>query len=289
MDGVHMRGLVVSTPVAFGDGGVFSLSAEGFDPQDVRSWMLFWDKLEFPKGNFLVLGAGPEEDFLVDKGIMQRSALADDSISISTGQEDPFEQGFVRSHLSLLRDLNYKDRGGWALNLSERGLHLPTSEVVEGRGFLVELTNALPIPDIDVPLEDVLDFKHHNHDLLLALRGHLDGLYQRTENAPDKPFAENVALTKLQADLSHYLKANEQKRWRFKLFDMQARFDLPGAVTGALAAQQLGLDLQGIAIGAVVGGASISMGPSVGLREPAGSTGPFGYVTKYHREVFGGR
>lgn len=282
-----MRGLIVSTPIVFSDGGSFSLSAGGFSPQDLRLWLLFWDKLDFPKGESIVLGGGAEEDFLIDRGIMQRTKLRDDSIHITTGREDPYSQEFVRSHLDLLRDLNLSDKGGWALDISERGLHLPARELVEDKGFLVELTNALPVPDVDVPLEDVVDFKVRNHDLLLSLRAHLDGLYQGARHDPEKPFAENVALTKLEADLAHYMRANERKRWRYRLLDIQARFDLPGAARGALEAQRLGIDLQGIVAGALVGGASISLGPSFGLKEPTGASGPFGYVTKYRRELFG--
>lgn len=64
-----------------------------------------------------------------------------------------------------------------------------------------QLWNALPVPQADVPLNDILEFKAKRSAELLALRVYLDEMYQSIISAADVPRATNTQITKLEGAL----------------------------------------------------------------------------------------
>ena len=68
------RGIVVSTPFDF-DGEDLQLKG-GFDAADLRQWVLYWDKIDWPTNNLIHLSSGgPEIDFLEQEGVLVRSDI----------------------------------------------------------------------------------------------------------------------------------------------------------------------------------------------------------------------
>lgn len=59
----------------------------------------------------------------------------------------------------------------------------------------------MPVPEIDVPLNEVLEFKAKRKDELTAFRIYIDELYQSIINAGDIPRAKNTAILKLEKAL----------------------------------------------------------------------------------------
>jgi len=70
------------------------------------------------------------------------------------------------------------------------------------RAVEYQLWNALPVPQHEIPLDDILEFKEKRRDELLALRVHLDEMYQSIISAADIPRAKTSEVAKLEAALA---------------------------------------------------------------------------------------
>jgi len=66
----------------------------------------------------------------------------------------------VELHLAAFyRKLDQSEPGVWSLGTGKNSISFPEREMEEGRGVLVRLYEAIPVPDKDVPLQDILEFR----------------------------------------------------------------------------------------------------------------------------------
>jgi hypothetical protein len=86
-----------------------------------------------------------------------------------------------------------------------------------GRGVLVSLHRALPVPDKDVPLQDILEFRTKRSDELIALRRHLEEIYGRIVSAGDSDLALKTELERLQQAINDYTKVFHERRFKFRM------------------------------------------------------------------------
>ena len=141
------RGLVILPPIeVFGDG--FRLVGGGIDPQELRLALLFWDKLDYPSNNLIEIAPGPDADFLIDVGGMKRTHVA---MGGSYSGGDVVRAPLIRA----FQLLDEAEPGTWSIATGERSISFVDDELREGRGALVTLHRAIPVPDKDVPLAEV--------------------------------------------------------------------------------------------------------------------------------------
>jgi hypothetical protein len=276
------RGIVISTPL-IATKEIFQIDAEPLDPHELRYWLLFWDKLNFPLFEGFHIDPGDDGQFLESVGILQRHQI---SANLTISSDDKPEESFQYHFLSAYRELDAAEPGVWSLATGERSITLDEEELDSHRGVLVRLHRALPVPEEDVPLEDVLSFKEKRRDELLALRCQLEAMYQRIRAAPDGPLAINSELTAADKALSDYLKVAKGswiRKWVPTSIDAELQI-LPG-INSAVTAFAAGLPLfQALATGASTY-LSISAGKS--LRDQQRHNGvPWRYVARYHNELF---
>src|SRR5450759_700411 len=139
MSVANERGLVISSPVrvegtSFRGGG-------GLDQQELRFSLLFWDKLDFPTNN-LVHIEDDTADFLQQAGVLKRTRIQ------VVGQGD-MAQGFLAAHLQAFRKLDHDEPGVWSLGAGKNSVSFPERELDDGRGILVRLYEAVPVPEKD--------------------------------------------------------------------------------------------------------------------------------------------
>jgi hypothetical protein len=134
------------------------------DPQELRSHLLFWDRLIHP---ITVPGqtSSPEEDFLIDAKILERKVPP----------VDPIQKLGAINHIygvvSVFDDLNAREPGRWSLAEPKLSQYLDAflksqqpARIEPDRGVLIQLFDCIPVPDQDVPLADILDFKRKRQD-----------------------------------------------------------------------------------------------------------------------------
>jgi hypothetical protein len=231
-----MRGLVVSVPTKI-SGDKIEIRGGGLDTQELRSNLLFWDKLDFPSNNFIDFDiSGGDEEFLQQVGILQRTRI---NFSGSGRGSDIFR----RCHVAAYRRLDQQEPGQWSLAVGENSMSFLDNEIEGGRGALVRLYNAVPVPDKDAPLADILDFKEKRRDELLAFRHHLEEVYQKIVNAGDGPLAWNTQVEKLQLAISDHIKASKEAPFRFRLSDISAGLNVLPATSAAIGAYVYDLPL----------------------------------------------
>jgi hypothetical protein len=277
------RGLVISVPIK-AEGGALTVphrpQGGGLDLQELRFSLLFWDKLDFPSNNQILVGLDDEGRFLQNAGVLHRT-----HIRLAGDLDTDFAAAvYVQAHLAAFKELDKKEPGVWSLATGENAISFSESELEPARGVLVSLHRAVPVPDKDVPLEDILSFRTKRRDELIALRHHLEDIYQRVIVAGDGELALTTEIERLEIAINNHLKACRETGLKFKLADIDASLNLLGPLGAATIAYALGLPaLASLAAGAAAA-LKLSVGPSLKRREAIST--PFKYVSSYHHEVF---
>jgi Family of unknown function (DUF6236) len=177
-----------------------------------------------------------------------------------------------------------REPGKWSLATGEGSISFPESDLEVGRGALVRLHRAIPVPDKDVPLRDILMFREKRRSELLALRHHLESIYQRVLAAADGELAINTEIEALQAAIADHIRASKETGFKFRAVSLNASLNLvKGATVGV---GVLALGLPAVAALMMAAGAAINIGPGTALTwgKPTGT--PFQYISAYHEEVF---
>jgi hypothetical protein len=273
----NQRGLVISVPVELAGTGF--RAGGGLDQQELRFSLLFWDKLHAPRNNFLLLG-DQTADFLESAGILQQPITR---INFTSGIINPGEI-VISSHLNAYRALDQAEPGVWSLGAGRNSVSFPERDLEAGRGILVRLYEAIPVPDKEVPLQDILEFKEKRQDELLALRYHLDSIYQRIVTAGDGELSLQSEIDALERAIVDYLKVAKGTSFSFINTSFAASLNVPTAVAAGLAAFTTGFDtVPALLAGAAAG---IAFGPSASLKDHKTNQTPFRYISSFHKRVF---
>jgi len=147
----------------------------------------------------------------------------------------------------------------------------------------VNLYGALQIPDGEVPLENILEFKEKRRDELLALRHHLDDVYQKIISSPDKALAELSEIEKIDRAISDYLRAISEQKFSLTKTSLQANFSFNKATTASIGATAIGLPLTGALLAGAVAGIDIKLGK--GLKGGRDNSTPFQYIHSLHSKL----
>lgn len=275
--GRSKRGLVVSPPIEL-SGVSMKFESISLDQQELRSNLLFWDTLDFPSNNLIHIPLGPDEEFLEQEGILKRTHIE------MTGSFSGIEP-YLRPHLEAYRRLDAKNPGKWSLATGPRSIRFPPSELNVNRGALVRLYGLIPVPDAEVPLVDLLEFRQKRRSELLTLREHLEQIYQRIVSAGDGELALESELNALERAITDHLRASRETRFKWRLADFNASLNLVPGVAAAAASYSMGLPI-GSAVLTGILSSGLSLGPSFSLKNGRPSGTPFQYVTSYHSELF---
>ena len=246
------------------------------DAQELRFSLLFWDKLDCPTNNIMEVPPGPDADYLIKAGVMKRTRIELESASGGDVLRIPLVRAFAM--------LDEREPGTWSVATGERSISFLDSELQTGRGALVSLHRAIPVPDKDVPLDDILKFKEKRHSELLALRHYLEATYVRVSNATDGALALNSELEALEGAVANFMNSARGFGLKWRLADLGANLDLAAGVAAGWHAYQKRLStLDALVAGA---GATIAVKAAVGLVRARSPETPFRYVSSYHNELF---
>jgi hypothetical protein len=270
------RGLVISSPLEHSSGRLL-IKSNHLDPQELRFSLLFWDRLDHPDNNLISLRSSPDAEFLIKAGVLTRTR-------IQVRGAGSLEDGFRFAHITAFRELDKREPGVWSLATGERSISFLDSELEQGRGALVRLHRAIPVPDQDVHLQDILDFKQKRQAELLKLRHHLELIYGRVSDAVDGKLALQSEVEALNIAISEYIKSTRGFKISWRLASVEASINASGAAMAGWAAFQMGLPATDAAL--VGAAASISIKSGFGLSRGMKTEKPYRYVSSYHRELF---
>lgn len=275
------RGLVVSPPIEI-EGSRLFVKSSNLDPQELRFALLFWDRLVWPSSRAIHFSSGPDETFLESAGILTRPEYTFNGDGA---------QGIARGQIQAYQELERSEPGVWALAQGENSLLLKDGLADEGKGALVELHRAIPVPKQDVPLAEILEFRQRRRDELMLLRHHLESFVSEIEGAADKPLALQKRVAELDQACANLLTVG--KEWQFPVYlsNLKASFSLsptkflPAVAGGWKMGEPYGLTAAA-AVAAAAGAAStLDIKADYGLRSMRRPTSPYRYAFQMHEEL----
>lgn len=272
-----LRGIVVSTPTSVAESGSFSTQG-GFDDQLLRCWMLYWDKLDFPRLRNGFIVSDDLDEFLGNAGILERTILWPES-ELKDG--DLLTWPYFKAH----EIRNRKQPGRWSLALGTGALEVPESTYAVGPGLEVRLLKALPVPDRLVPLEDILAFKERRREELAQLWDAVDQICEQYQDDPHRPLAEQAAVRRFAREACNAVSLTREAGFPFRLVTTCARYVAASAI-GASLPLAFGGSLAEVVGNGVLASAGMLVG-NVGGMSLAPAFTPFAYLVSYDAEVLG--
>lgn len=220
-----VRGLIITSPMQV-SGNSFSISTPQLDPQELRSSLLYWDKLLLPTTN-IISGCDTEDiSFLKVSGILETPTFAIHGALATEAAALPWR---------VLAKCEHDAPGMWSVGEGKNSIQNINKDRIAQPGLQLQLYNALPTPAENVPLAEILEFRRKRRPELLAFRSNMDAMIQEIEGSPDSErtlTSKLLALDKACADL-----ASTCKEWQtpFKLTNLKATFnwDLAKAIGSA--------------------------------------------------------
>ena len=273
---MSQRGLIISPPIAI-EGNSVTLRHASIDPQELRYALLFWDVLNFPTNNVMRIRSSPDVQFLEGAGVLQRSEIRVDLVG-------EFGDLLRQAHVGAFKILDTISPGFWTVASGENSINFLGEDLEEGRGALFRLHRALPVPDTEVPLQDILEFRAKRKPELLAVRAYLEAAYQRILKAGDGDLSWNSEIDALDRSIVDLMSVARRVPFRWRWASLTANLNLPHGAFVTAAGVVAGLPLSQAA---ALGGASalsVQGGPS--LRQSERTESPFRYILGYHADVF---
>ncbi|SBO09475.1 hypothetical protein VME0621_01574 [Vibrio mediterranei] len=193
------RGIVVTPNYDILNGG-HGIQIHGpVEPINLRKYVLFWDKIDYPTNNMIHIGACNDIEFLIQEGVAKSS-----SVRFRELRGDQNGLIFLATQMSAYEDNNKNPEQEWSIAQPTQQLLIPQSYAKTQGCLEFELYNAIQIPTGDVPLAEVYEFKKRRNDELLALRDSMDAIVDSVLSSQDIPKRKSKAINKLHRDLNDY-------------------------------------------------------------------------------------
>ncbi|MEH6436711.1 DUF6236 family protein [Massilia sp. DD77] len=258
-----MRGLVISNPIEL-LGEAVHLKSSDLDAEELRFSLMYWDKLAWPTNPLLEIAGSSDSLFLEEVGVLSRP--------VPKPSEGHASNRILHAHTSVFEELDTVQPGQWALSWSERSMsfHPAFKDFSEPRSTLLELHRAIPIPDVDIPLAEILEFKERRRDELMLLRTHFEKLTAEIE-ASEEPTEKLISqLREVDAACANLVQLGREWQWPVRLGSLNSSvsFEPMKAISSGwaayLAGERYNLSLPATAaiVGAAALGSVISWKPS---------------------------
>lgn len=273
------RGAILAVPNPFEedpDGGV-TARPTSFDPDVVRGALLLFDRFEHPSNTMMQIGE-EQPAGLEDFDRFQRSRLE------LSGHMNAEVWGLT--NIEIFQALQERDGPFWAVARSDVQDCLPKEAISPQVGLQMKMLNALPLPDREVPYDEVLSFKQRHAGELSELRGYLDELALEVVRNGASRFAETVAFEKFERALSSYSESMRKTNFLKRMLSLDVSFSLSDAVAAGWASAATAgpvLAALGGSLGQIAGaaiGAGFSAGIGLKNRNQKDDCSPFEYVFK---------
>lgn len=228
------KGIVVSPKVSIKADGKMLLSTF-VDPVELRRAVLFWDRINKPINNIVAMGLSPDESFLQECGVLKQFEIVARGVSGQLGHL------YAKLHLEAFNQLEASEPGQWCMSEGENSFNLEARGVFsEGRGALVELHRAIPLPVEDTPLHDLLEFKEKRRDEIKSLKLELDGLFSRVIGSEDSAHELERAISEIDQKCSDVIKVGRESAIAFSLSDFSFGVSFEAKSTNLIAGSVIG-------------------------------------------------
>lgn len=211
-----VRGLIITTPMSV-SGDTFSVSTPELDPQELRNSLLYWDRLLLPTTNIIGGGSTEEISFLKTSGILETPTYRINGPVASEMKILPWR---------ALEACEIHNPGMWSVGGGSNSIQVANSGHTGTSGCQIQLYNALPTPEKNVPLAEILDFRRLRRAELLAFRSHMDSMVKEIEGSSDSDESLKQRLKELDKACADLATVCREWQTPFKLTNLKATFNL---------------------------------------------------------------
>ena len=114
------RGIIITPDYDILDNGHGLRINGAVDPLNLRQYLLFWDRIDFPTNNMIHTGGGNDVDFLIQEGIAKSSAIQFDRVN---GNENGFI--FLAAQMAAYEKNNESEQEEWSIAQPTQRLYVP--------------------------------------------------------------------------------------------------------------------------------------------------------------------
>lgn len=279
-----IKGIILSVPIETNGTEAF-LKKTDLDDQDLRSTLLYWDRIAFPTSNIISIPGGQNVDYLASCGILQRRVYRFSGDGV---------QSLIAAQYTALAELEDESPGSWSLGAGDNSLVINDGATYPDKGSILKLYNALPVPREDTPLAEILNFKQKRRPELLALRSHIDTLSAEIASKNDSVDELNRTLGDLDTACSNLYKVTQEYQLPFYLSNMSASLNFEatkatGTAIGVWASTtSLGLGVTAATLASTVAAVAttIELKADIKLRSLKRDASPYKYVYLAQRDLF---
>lgn len=280
------KGIIAAPARVFGNGSEFR-TERGLTKEELRYFLLYWDKVVIPTNNIIHL-AVPEEDELLSTGIVTRPRVP----FSGTFNGELMARAQLIAQTSIAKSLIENDRNiDWVLHQIGDEIIVPDSEAIEKQLIRIDLVNCLPVPSGDVHIPDILEFKERRKDELAYLHKSIDDLYLEVLSSPDPSLKTKQVVSEFEKSIATIDKVSKESWKSSGKFDVSAELNLNGkdVATGvaAGAAFDFFTSLYTVPIGTLVGAVASTIkvkAKSMKTFGPSKEKQVLGYIANAHKE-----
>lgn len=276
--GLNETGLIVSNPMSIDEGGIY-VEASVLDASELRRALLFWDKIVWPETNGIYFQGGVDEEFLESAGILFRPSF---------GVSGDGAAAIAKAYLTSFKTLTENGEPNWAMSSAAEKL-LSGNGFAPDAGITTNLVSAIPVPDREVPLADILEFRQRHKDELIELRLAIDDFYQDWVNSESQDHALKLALRKIAIASENSIKAAKAASFPLSLSTWKVDFSVSGSQALASILAFVGgrtFDFADWQSGLLAGASFVSIGTALGQKDPNANLTPYNYAVSIERRLW---
>jgi hypothetical protein len=247
------RGIIGEPAITQAHGDSFTFK-RGISPQELRYYILYWDRVVIPVNNIISIGL-PEEEILIKSGAIERPSV------VFSGFLDgkATANSYAIAQAIIAQKLMTEDKStDWVIHQIGNQLNIPDKFSEPRNSLRFDLVNLLPVPNGLVPIPDILEFKERRKDELNALHNRIEEVYIEALKCPDPSFGRNRAITELQEIINNVNKVTQEKWDNTSKFDftIEFNFDIVTLLKGISSGTAIAFftDVLTIPLGATLGG-----------------------------------
>ena len=284
--GKEKRGLIITNPLQIAPDRIQFEHGSSLDPQEVRFALLFWDQLIWPVDAF----GDNESEFLEKEKILK---------ILPTKLPAPnLAEAIINCYIDAFEDCEKKEPGKWSLGQCVDEILQRRGALIKGSSCSIDLFRAIPVPRADVPLNEILEFKHKRYDELVLLRNEIDIFSTLVNSSADQ--ADDLAkqLVRIDQACADAIRVCGEFQlpinFASKKISLELRpfVTLGGAITGFAASHIPNMPITDSILSSIIGAAAVTA-PALKIayddlkwRGLKPRQGPFRYVARFHNEVF---
>lgn len=194
--------------------------------EDINYYSLYWDKIVIPFNNIFRVGINHQED-LLKAGVLITPEVRFPSWSSNSG--DASFDPFIVSQSIVANEYLTNDKSvDWTIHQLGDQIVIGNEQKREYNSIKVELANCLPVPNDEVNLNEIFEFKEKRKDELLSLHESIDEVYFEILSSVDRDLQTKKSIIILNQNIKNLQSVSKEKFKSLTKYNFTAELNISG-------------------------------------------------------------